>query len=192
MNVESKFKEVIDQIGVYDLPLEIANVSDNGKSKPLTFGYGHHKQLIRFLEARQKNKVITYPLLWLIMPYSTVEERTFVKGDFKMILAFNTDVNWYNDKRNETTYKYYLYPYAELIKQALIGANNIDLIPQTQGRTDYFNLTKEPLFGMPDTFEGKEENKVFHYWDAITFEFEARITSNCLLNINFNKENLIQ
>lgn len=193
ITVEERFKELFDTIGTYDLPEETNNVSNPGQSFPLTFGYGSHKELLRVLKTRSDNDAQIYPLLWLVMPFTENIFQRYTQGDFRLVLAKNNkETAMFNDERNQSTFKYYLNPYIELIKQSLIKGNTIDLISNSGNARNFFTQTKYPQYGTPEDFEGNDENKTFHFWDAIVLDFTAKINSNCLFNINYNKNNLIQ
>ena len=191
--VEERLKELFDTIGTYDLPDEENNINDPGQSFPLTFGYGSHKELLKVLRKRSDNQAIIYPLIWLVMPFTEDIFSRYTKCNLRLILAMNNkNVNQFNDERNQYTYKLYLNPYIELIKQSLVKANTIDLVTKTSNVFNFFTQEKYPQYGLPEDFEGSDRNKTFHFWDAIVLDFEAKVNSNCLLKINYNKNNLIQ
>ena len=191
--VEDRFKELFDTIGTYDLPQETNNINDPGQSFPLTFGYGSHKELLKVLRKRSDNDSQIYPFLWLIMPFTESIFQKYTQGEFRLVLAMNNkNVNEFNDERNQGTYRYYLNPYIELIKQSLVKGNTIDLISNSGNLRNFFTQTKYPQYGTPENFEGNDVNKTFHFWDAIVLDFNAKINSNCLTTINYNKNNLIQ
>lgn len=191
--VEERLKEVFDTIGTYELPEETNNISNPGQSFGLTFGYGSHKELLKVLKKRSENNSLIYPMLWLVMPFTEDIFTNYTKSDFRVVLAMNNkNVNQFNDERNKYTYRLYLNPYIDLIKQSLIKANTIDLITKSGNIFNFFTQTKYPQYGVPEDFDGSDQNKTFHFWDAIVLDFEAKINSNCLKEINYNKNNLIQ
>lgn len=172
---ELQLGELIATIPTYDV--------NGSPSLPLTYGWGTHKTLLQELRQRRQNEAPLYPLVWLIMPFTEEHYDNSVRGsDFTLILAVNTRKDPLNPERYEFTFRQYLIPNLELIKQALKLANNITQLAITQSASGnkYFDIVKFPNYGDPATFDGGDRNQVTEYWDAIQIKFRARFTQNCL------------
>lgn len=160
----------------------------------LTYNFGDHKTLLAFLRQRRGKNVPLYPLLWLIMPFREEHFDTDVRGtDFTLILAVNTRKDWFNPQRYNETFRTYLLPYLNLVRQALTKANNITLqaLAVQDGHNVFLRVVKYPNYGDPEDSAGGDRNQATDYWDAIQITFKARFTQNCLLTpIIYNTQNL--
>ncbi len=182
--IELQLRELFATIPTYE-------ITPGEQSLPLTYGFGTHKTLLQVLKQRRKNNSSLYPLIWLIMPFNESQSYNSVRSrDLTLILAVNTLKPPLNPERYELTFRRYLIPNLELIKQALTLANNIRLLPLTtlEDEDQFWNIIKFPNYGSPSTFDGNDENFTTDYWDAIQITFRGRFTQNCL-NVNSNQYN---
>lgn len=185
--VEERFREIFETVPTYPLEGE-----PEGLSLPLVYWWGEQKELNRVLIEKQVNEENAYPLLWYIMPSQEREYRNGrIAGDFSFVLAMNTEYEWFNDQRWNSTFAKYLFPYYELIKQSLTKSGIINLFA-LDGNKQFFEFTKLPNYGNPTTFEGKDETKQGDFWDAILFKFRGEINDNCLQHIKYNIKNIVK
>lgn len=182
--IELQLRDLFATIPVYD-------ITPGNPSLPLTYSFGTHKTLLHELRQRHKNNSSLYPLIWLMMPFKESQSYDAARSrDLTLILAVNTQKNPLNPERYELTFRRYLIPNLELIKQALTLANNIRLLPLStlEGEDQFWDVIKFPNYGNPASFDGNTENFATDYWDAIQITFRGRFTQNCL-NVNSNQYN---
>lgn len=182
---EERFRDLFATIPTYPLESE-----PEGQSLPLVYWWGEQKELNRVLIEKHKNHESAYPLLWYLLPNEEIEiglnsPSNRVRSTYQFVLAMNTKYDWFNDQRWDSTFAQYLFPYYELVKQALKKSGIVDL-KKIDGANNYFRYTKLPNYGVPTTFEGKDAAKQKDFWDAILFEFDGVLNDNCIADIKYN------
>lgn len=160
----------------------------NGCDK-LFFGYGEQKELNAILITKQKNGTPCYPLLWYNLPNTLHGNSQYSEGYFDFVLAHNTELDLFNDQRFNQIFENILYPHFDLVLQALLGANGIELYDFTDNSK--YEYTCYPNYGSPTTFEGKDKQNQVDIWDAIKFRVKMRISKECdFKNIKYNLKNI--
>lgn len=179
--VEDRFEEMIEV-----MPLMKNSQSKNKDIEyKVNFGFGDDKELMNFIVAH-KNKTITYPLIWLVMPYKEVHSKKTVKLDrISFILAVETNDKMFNRERFNTTYKNVLVPLYDNFRELLEKANIVNLAEEVEV-WKYPNYSNEKLPGNRETLKSSEKNKTFDIWDAIKVTMNIKLTDNCFRkNIKF-------
>ena len=166
--VEDRFKEMFE----YLPPL----VNAEGTPWPVTFKWGDEKELQAFL-TNNRSADSPYPLIWLVYPYVEVHRRTKVHLDnLSLVIAVDTNAEMLNDERLEETYKKYLIPLFNNVKEVLRRANI------TSTPTEY-TVVKYPNYSGEDVVA--DSNVTNDIWDAMRVTFSIWINNVCLKPIKF-------
>ncbi len=165
-------EEVLDEIFSYlpDMSFEVG-----GDTFPIRFDYGDEVSLNHFLANREVST--TYPLIWLLYPYSEKHTRTKLElGALNFIFAVNTNSSMENRERMEQTFGKVLMPLLFNFRQVLQKAGVINI-------NNNFDVVKHPMYSKTDA---KEENAVIAIWDALKVTTEGfKVTDTCLKEIKF-------
>lgn len=129
----------------------------------LNFGYGDEKELDAVIIGKTMNNQIAYPLLWYVMPNELTTKEDYAEGNFRFILAHNTELDWFNDQRFRNVYNTMLFPYLEKVLDIFNRSHRItsNAVFKT---TNYPNYSKTL----------KTSEKV-DYWDAIELKIDLKI-----------------
>lgn len=134
-----------------------------------TFRWGNEDHLLKQLTTFQKANRIPYPLIYLISNQSDYDsQKRQLSTRLTLILATrNVDTSQLNETRWSVNYNNALFPLAE----------NINKLFTKGGMFSWdgnYTLTSFPNYG-----DG-EKNKTADIWDALRFETNIIINSNCL------------
>lgn len=145
-----------------------SNVQLTGLEK-LNFGYGDEKELDAVIIGKTMNNQKAYPLLWYVMPNQVSSNGNYAEGNFKFILAHNTDLDWFNDQRFNNVYNVVLYPYLQEVLRLFDKSNRI--MPSVEYRTTNY----------PNYSKTLKQTEQVDYWDAIELTIDLKINNgiNC-------------
>lgn len=140
--------------------------------KPV-FKAGDEKELLAFF--KQSQQVTSYPLIWLVMPYSEdhVNRRRVELMDISFILAVQTNSEMLNAERLDRTFKPILYPLLDNVLDVLTIASTTEY----DGK---FKVTKYANYSDEQTEQAGVEPDL---WDAIKLNLDLKINNNCLRKI---------
>lgn len=151
----------------------LPNMTIGGNSFDVRFDLGTQKDLNKWLSVnKDKSK---YPLVWLITPISTDENKANVTGNFTLVLAtLNDDVDMGNRDRLNRAFKDVLNPLYNNVIKALERGTSIDFVSNEKTVTDYFNYSEDDV-----------SHETTEIWDAKKLELSISINNNCLKTIYY-------
>lgn len=148
----------------------LVNTSDIG-----LYHYGSEMELIKVFSAN----AVKYPIVWLVMPIEGANLESIYKKEknttLRLILATSSQKEWFNDKRNEETYKKVLVPLCNKVVKTINEFRFIDV------SSSEFKIQKLHNYHRTDLGSRNDPQKrtALDYWDVIILEFDARIKKIC-------------
>ena len=149
-----------------------------GSSYPVSFDFGSHKDLLRFMNSERKFKGgVQYPLIWLETP---IERVNFRNNDVELsgltlVLATLSNSEQSNSQRLETTFKPTLNPLYDNVIKALSKSGFTQIVNNSNvTQTNYYN------YGVDEN-----ENQTTDIWDAIKIDLDLIMGNECLRCINY-------
>ena len=147
-------------------------------SYAVSFDFGSHKDLLRFMNSERKFKGgVSYPLIWLETPF----ERDIMRDDkinlngLTLILATLSDAEQSNTTRLELAFKTTLIPLSQLVLESLLKSGFTQIVNDGQRKeTNFYN------YGVDET-----ESQTTDIWDVIKIELDLLMDSQCLRCINY-------
>ncbi len=165
-------EDVLDEIFSYlpDMSFDVG-----GEQFPVRFDYGDEVDLNHFLANRETST--TYPLIWLLYPYSEKHTRTGLEvGALNFIFAVDTNSSMENRERMQETFGKILMPLLFNFRQVLQKAGVINI-------NNNFDVVKHPNYSKT---EARDENTVIAIWDALKVTTEGfTVIDTCLKEIKF-------
>jgi len=167
--VEERLKELFNTL---------PDITVGQNSYPVSFDFGSHKDLLRYMNSEQKFQGgVSYPLIWLETPFDREVKRNGevnISG-LTLILATLSDSEQSNSTRLEVAFKTTLIPLSELVLEALRKSGFTQIINDGQRtETNFYN------YGVDET-----EHQTTDIWDVIKIELDLIMDSKCLRCINF-------
>ena len=147
-------------------------------SYPVTFDFGSHRDLLRFMNSERKFQGgVSYPLIWLETPF----EREVMRNgqvnisNLTLVLATLSDSEQSNTERLEVAFKTTLIPLSQLVLESLLKSGFTQIINDGQRKeTNFYN------YGVDET-----ESQTTDIWDVIKIELDLIMDSKCLQCINY-------
>lgn len=147
-------------------------------SYPVTFDFGSHKDLLRFMNSERKRQGgVKYPLIWLETPFDRdiMRNGQVNLSGLNLILATLSDSQQSNTTRLELAFKTTLIPLSQLVLESLRKSGFTQIINDGQRtETNYYN------YGV-----NEDENQTTDIWDVIKIELDLIIDNKCLRCINY-------
>ncbi len=167
--VEERLKELFNTL---------PDITVGQNSYPVSFDFGSHKDLLRFMNSQRKFQGgVSYPLIWLETPFERdiLRDGKINLSGLTLILATLSDSEQSNSTRLEVAFKTTLIPLSELVIEALKKSGFTQIINDGQRKeTNFYN------YGV-----NEEENQTTDIWDVIKIELDLIMDSRCLQCINF-------
>ena len=156
----------------------LPDITVGQNSYPVSFDFGSHKDLLRFMNSKRKFEGgVQYPLIWLETPF----ERDIMRNGqvnlsgLTLILATLSNSQQSNSARLENTFKPTLIPLSKLVLESLRKGGFTQIINDGQRKeTNFYN------YGV-----NEEESQTTDIWDVIKIELDVIMDSKCLQCINY-------
>ena len=156
----------------------LPDITVGQSSYPVSFDFGSHKDLLRFMNSERKFKGgVQYPLIWLETPFDRDIKRNGnvnISG-LTLILATLSNSQQSNTERLENTFKPTLIPLSQLVLESLRKGGFTQIINDGQRKeTNFYN------YGVDEN-----ENQTTDIWDVIKIELDIIMDNRCLRCINY-------
>jgi hypothetical protein len=139
------------------------------------YHYGSENELVKVFSAN----AVKYPIVWLVMPIEGANTESLYKKELnttlRVILATSSQKEWFNDRRNEETYKKVLVPLSDKVVKAINDFKFIDITSREVKIQKLHNYHRTDL----GTRNDPQKRTALDYWDVIILEFDARIKKIC-------------
>ena len=139
------------------------------------YHYGTESELIKVFSANAAK----YPIVWLVMPIEGDNLENFYKKQLttrlNLFMATSSKKEWFNDQRNEETYKKVLVPLCYKVIQAINEFKFIDITSRELKIQKLHNYHRTDI----GSREKPQKRTALDYWDVIILEFDARIKKVC-------------
>ena len=147
-------------------------------SYAVSFDFGSHKDLLRFMNSERKFKGgVSYPLIWLETPIArdVMRNGNINLSGLTLVLATLSNSQQSNTERLENTFKPTLIPLQELVLKSLKSSGFTQIINDGQRtETNFYN------YGVDES-----ESQTTDIWDVIKIELDIMMDSKCLRCINY-------
>ena len=147
-------------------------------SYPVSFDFGSHKDLLRFMNSERKFQGgVSYPLIWLETPFEreVLRDGKIVLNGLTLVLATLSNSEQSNTERLELAFKTTLIPLQELLLESLLKSGFTQIINDgKRNETNFYN------YGVDET-----ESFTDDVWDVITIELDLIMDNKCLQCINY-------
>ena len=144
----------------------------------VSFDFGSHKDLLRFMNSQRKFQGgVSYPLIWLETPIEreVMRDGRINLSGLTLILATLSNSQQSNNERLENTFKPTLIPLQKLVLESLLKSGFTQIINDGQrSETNYYN------YGVNES-----EHEATDIWDVIKIELDLIMDSKCLRCINY-------
>ena len=156
----------------------LPNITVDQSSYPVSFDFGSHKDLLRYMNSQRKFQGgVSYPLIWLETPIEreVMRDGHITLSNLTLILATLSSSEQSNTERLETTFKPTLIPLNKLVLESLRKSGFTQIINDGQrSETNFYN------YGV-----NEEETQATDIWDVIKLELDLIMDNKCLRCINY-------
>jgi len=140
----------------------------------VSYGFGSHKDLLRFMNSERKFKGgVEYPLIWLETPIErdiARDGRSELTG-MSLILATLSDAKLSNLERLEVTFKPTLIPLYNSVLKQMKYSGFIQLVNNGEQKvTTFYN------YGV-----NEKETEATDIWDVLKIEMDIIMSGECML-----------
>ena len=156
----------------------LPDITVGQNSYPVSFDFGSHRDLLRFMNSQRKaQQAVSYPLIWLETPFDrdVMRDGKINLSGLTLILATLSDSEQSNLTWLELAFKTTLIPLSQLVLESLRKSGFTQIINDGQRKeTNYYN------YGVDET-----ESQTTDICDVIKIELDIIMDSKCLRCINY-------
>ena len=161
--VEERLKELFEAL---------PQINVSGKSYNISYGFGSHKDLLRFMNSERKFRGgVEYPLIWLETPIErdVRRDKKIDLAGLTLILATLSNAEKSNVERLEVTFKPTLIPLYDMVIKAL----------KRSGFTQIINNGEQKVTTFYNYGVNEEEHEATDIWDVLKIQLDLIMDNTC-------------